>query len=81
MPAVREHPTPKCCVNQATCYNVDELSLLRLDPDGKVELDEQDPIVPNSTLTLPKTITELPTKPYVDSSDESRRNRLDLSSV
>ena len=81
MPEIREHLTRKCCVNQATCYNVDELSLSRLDPEGKIELDEQDALVPNSTLTSPKTKTELPTKPYVDSSDESRRNRRDLSPV
>ena len=29
----------------------------------------------------PKTIIELPTTPYVDSLNESSRNRLDLSSV
>ena len=55
--------------------------MLRLDPDEKIILDEQDFIIPNSFLTLPKTILELPTKSYVDSLDESSRNRRDLSSV
>ena len=32
----------------------------------KKKLDEQTSIVLNSTLTLPKTIMELPTKSYVD---------------
>ena len=41
--------------------------MLRLDPDEKLKLDEQDSIILNSTLTLPKTIIELPTKSYVDS--------------
>ena len=42
MPAVREHPTPRHYVDQAILYNVDELSLLRLDPDEKLKLIEQD---------------------------------------
>ena len=53
--------------------------MLRLDPDEK--LDEQDSILPKSTLTSPKTILELPTKSYVDSLDESSSNRRDLLSV
>ena len=40
--------------------------MLRLDPDEKLKLDEQDSIVLNSSFTLPKTILELPTKNYVD---------------
>ena len=43
-----------------------ESSLLRLDPDEKLKLDEQDSIILNSTLTLPKTKIELTTKNYVD---------------
>ena len=35
---------------------------LRLDPDEQLELDEQDSIIPSSTLTSPKTTKELPTK-------------------
>ena len=46
---------------------------MRLDPDKKLKLDEQDSIVLNSSLTLPKTIIKLPTKSYADekSSDQS----------
>ena len=39
-----------------------EPSLLRLDPNEKLKLDEQDCVVLNSALTLPKTQFELPTK-------------------
>ena len=42
MPAVREHLTSENYVDQAISYWLDELSLLRLDPDQKLELDEQD---------------------------------------
>ena len=79
-PTLEEHLTPKIYVNQAISNIVDE-SLLRLDPDKKLKLDEQDSIVLNSFLTLPKTVIELRTKSYVDSLHESSRNRRDLSSV
>ena len=46
---------------------MDNSSLLGLDPDDKIKQDEQSSSVPNSTLTLPKTILELPTKPFVHS--------------
>ena len=62
MPAVREHLIPKYYVNQAIFCWLDDLSLLRLDPGGKLRLDEQDSIFLNSTLTSPKTIIKLPTK-------------------
>ena len=81
MPAVRELLTPKYYVDQAFFYNMDEVSLLRLDPDQQLKLDEKDSLIPNSTLNAPKTIIELPTKSYVDSLHESSRNRRDLSSV
>ena len=55
--------------------------MLRLDPDEKINLCEQDSILLSSTLTLPKTVIELPTRNYVDSLHESSRNRRDLSSV
>ena len=55
--------------------------LLSLDPDEELKLDEQDSIVPNSTLTSPKTVVEISTKSYVDSLHEINRNRRDLSSV
>ena len=45
---------------------MDNSSLLKLDPDEKLKLDEQDSIVPNFSLTLPKTLIKLPTKSYVD---------------
>ena len=55
--------------------------MLRLDPDEKLNLDEQGSIFLNSTLTLPNTLIEPPTKSYVDSLHESSRNRRGLSSV
>ena len=54
---------------------------MRLDPDEKSNLNERGYILLNSTLTLPKTVIELPTKSYVDSVHEINRNRRDLSSV
>ena len=44
---------------------MDNSSLLRLDTREKFKLYEQDSIVLNSSLTLPKTIIKLPTKSYV----------------
>ena len=55
--------------------------MLRLDPDEKLKLNEQVSIIPNSTLTSPKTLIEIPTRNYVDSSHQSSRKRRDLSSV
>ena len=81
MPAVREYLTPKLYVDQAIFYNVSQSSLVRVHPEEKLKLDEQDSIILNSILTSPKTTIELPTKSYVDSLHESSRNRQDLSSV
>ena len=81
MPAVREQLTPKYYVDRAISYWLDEISLLRLDPDEKLKLDEQDSITLNSSLMSPKTTIELPTKSYVDSLHKITRNRRDLSSV
>ena len=81
MPAVREHLTPKYYVDQVISYWLDKISLLRLDPDEKLNLAEKDSLILNSTLTSPKTIIESPTKSYVDSLHEINRNRRDLSSV
>ena len=67
MPTLEKQLTPQIYVDQAISHGVDESSLLRLDPDEKLNLDEQDSIVLNSGLTLPKTITELPKKSYVKS--------------
>ena len=79
-PATPEHSTAKSYVNPAISDSVNEYSLLTLDPDEKLRLNEQDTILPNPTLTLPKMIIELPTKPYVDRLHENRRNRRDSSS-
>ena len=80
-PAVPEHLTAKYYVHQAISNSVDEASLLGLDPNEKLKLDEQDLIILISTLTSPKTKIETPTKSYVDSLPENSRNRRDLSSV
>ena len=55
--------------------------MLSLDPNGKLELNEQDSVIPNSTLTSMKTILELSTRAYVYSSNENSGNRRDLSTV
>ena len=53
--------------------------MLRLDPDEKLDLDNQDSIILNSALTSPKTIREIPTKSYIDSlHEENERSRRDL---
>ena len=81
LPAVREHLTPKFYVDESISHYVKELSLLRLDSDEKLKLDQQDSLVLNSTLTSPKTIIEMPTKPYVENLHKINRKRRDLSSV
>ena len=81
MPAVREHLRPNFYVDQTISFWLDELSLLGLDSNEKLKLNEQDSIVLTSALTSPKTVIELLTKSYVDNSHESSRNRRDLSSV
>ena len=68
-------------VDQAITNWVDKLSFIRLDPDEKLKLGEQDSIDLNSTLTSPKMIIERATKSYVDSLHEINRNRRDLSSI
>ena len=65
MPTPEEQLTPKIYVNQAISDGVDEPTLVRLDPDDK--LYEQNSIVPYYSLMLPKTVTTIPTKLYVDS--------------
>ena len=80
LPGVREHLTPKFYVDEAFSYWLDDLSLLRLDPNETLKLDEQDSIIPNSTLTIHRTTIELPTKSYVDSLHENSRIRRDVSS-
>ena len=56
---IDSHLTPKLYVDNAISDAIDESSLLRLDPDEKLE---QDSIILNSTLTSPKTILEIPSK-------------------
>ena len=62
LPQIDSHLTAKLYVDNS----IDESSLMRLDPDEKLKLDEQGSIVPNSTSTSPKTIIEIPTKAYID---------------
>ena len=81
MPAVGEHLTSKNCFDKAIFYSVNESSLLKLDPDENIKQDEQDCRILNSTSTIPRTIIEIPTKNYVDSLHENRRNRRDLSTI
>ena len=64
MPAVGEHLTAKYYVDNAISKAIDESSLLRLDPDEKLE---QDFLVLNSSITSLKITIELPTKNYIDS--------------
>ena len=63
LPQIDSHLTAKLYVDNAISDEVNESSLLRLDPDEKLT---QDSIILNSTLTSPKTILEIPTKNYVD---------------
>ena len=66
IPTLEEQLTPKIYVDQAISDGVDNSSILRLDPYEKLKLDDQNSIILNSTLTLPKTIIEIPNKSYVD---------------
>ena len=63
LPQIDSHLTAKLYVDNAISDAIDESSLLRLDPDEKLE---QGSIILNSTLISPKTILEIPTKNYVD---------------
>ena len=53
--------------------------MLRLGPDEILEQDKQDCIILKSTITSPKTITEIPTKVLNESISESDRIRQNLS--
>ena len=55
--------------------------MLGLGPVENLKLDEQDSMIPNSTLTSPKASIKIPTKSYVDSLYGNSRNRGDLSPV
>ena len=72
-PEYGDQVTSKFYVDNVVRKSVDESTLLRLDPDEKLNLNEQDSILLNSTLTslktdieLSKTIIELPTKHYIE---------------
>ena len=74
-PAFNEHLTPKVNVDNA----IEETSLLRFDLNETLDLDKQDSIISNSTLTSPKQIIEIPTKAYIDSLHEEKEgSRQDL---
>ena len=79
LPQIDSCLTAKLYVDNAISYWLDDMSLLRLDPDEKIKLDEQDSIILNSTLISPNTIIELPTKAFIDSlHDRNERSRRDL---
>ena len=81
LPQIDSHLTAKLYVDNAISNNIHESSLLRLHPNEKLEIDKQDSIIPNSTLSEPKTIIELQTKAYIDSlHDDHERNRRELES-
>ena len=78
-PTLDEQLTPKFYVDNFVLDCVDEGSLLRLDPKGKIHYGKLDSIFLNSSITSPRTIIELPTKSYVDSlHGENERSRRDL---
>ena len=78
-PTLDEQLTPKFYVDHFVYCRVDEGSLLRLDPKGKIHYGKLDSIFVNSSITSPGTIIELPTRSYVDSlHGENERPRRDL---
>ena len=66
MPEIGGYLTPKLYVDKAFSNSIDEPSLLRLDLDEILKLDEQDSIILNYTLATQKTKIETPNKNYVD---------------
>ena len=75
LPQIDSHLTAKLYVDT----EIDQTTLLRLHPDEKLDLDNQDSITLNSTLTDPITTIEIPTKAYIDSlHEENERSRRDL---
>ena len=65
-PKYGDQVTSKLYVDKFVRNSVIESTLLRLDPAENLNLDEQDSLILNSTLTSPKTIIEVPTKNYVE---------------
>ena len=53
-PGVAEHLCAKYYVNEAVSNSIDESSLLRIDLDEEIKLDEQCSMLLNSSLTSPK---------------------------
>ena len=80
-PTLDTQLSPKFYVDHFVLDCVDETSLLRLDPKGKIHHGKLDAIFVNSSITSPRIVMELPTKSYVDSLHEINRDRRDLSSV
>ena len=79
LPQIGSHLCAELYVDNAISDSVNETSLLRLDPDDNLDLDNQDSIILNSALTSPKKIIEIPTKAYIDSlHEENERSRRDL---
>ena len=75
LPQIDGHLTAKLYVDNS----IDEVSLLRLDPNEILDLNNQDSILLNSTLNNLKTIIELPTKAYIDGlHDQNERSRRNL---
>ena len=75
LPQIDSHLTAKLYVDNS----INDSSLLRLDPNETLDLDNQDSIILNSTLTSPKTVIEIPTKTFIDSlHEENERSRRDL---
>ena len=66
LPKVGDQLTPKLHVDNAIGKNVDLSTLLRLDPDEKLKLDERGCIFLKFALTSPKTVIEIPTRNYAD---------------
>ena len=56
LPEFGDQITSNLFVDNVIRISVDGSTLLRLDPDGKLNLDEQDSILAKSFLTSPKTI-------------------------
>ena len=81
LPTLYNHLTPKAYVDQFVLDNLDEVSLLRVDPKSDIHFGKIDSVFVNSSITSPRTIIELPTRSYVDSLHEINRDRRDLSSV
>ena len=65
-PETGDHVTSKLNADNTIRSNVVESILLRLDPDEKVDLNEQESMILNPTITSPETTIEVPTKNYVD---------------